>query len=152
MKRDLGLMLISGRRAKKSESFSASWHHADHAYRDACVRLTPQQQKQLQTLQPETPRPPFQTLNRGKPFQKPKSSRDYARAGVTYARGQSRACGFNNSFRSHGAFNGHFSNGVRGDFPIQNRVGALFYDGASLRGRSASCLLGCGRLPTVNRL
>jgi len=38
------------------------------------------------------------------------------------------------------------------DFPIQNRVGALFYDGASLRGRSASCLLGCGRLPTVNRL
>jgi hypothetical protein len=36
----------------------ASWHHADHAYRDAWPRLTPQQQKQLQTLQPETARPP----------------------------------------------------------------------------------------------
>ncbi len=36
----------------------ASWHHADYAYRDASVRLTPQQKKQLQTLQPETPRPP----------------------------------------------------------------------------------------------
>jgi hypothetical protein len=46
------------RTGKEIGDLLASWHHADHAYRDAWARLTPQQQKQLQTLQPETARPP----------------------------------------------------------------------------------------------